>query len=114
MLSRMALEFAREINDHDWSDAPYRTDRAGHDRTVDNTQTGQLTLQETDYLKLNVGWVVAQVLMHEDPNLDIDEFAIACGLPRNITHRKDGHISGALAAGIRFNSETGLVADPGS
>lgn len=58
-------------------------------------------------------WVVAQVLMHEDPSLDIGEFAMACGLPRHLTHRKDGQISGALEAGIRFDSETGLVASPG-
>ena len=35
MLSRRALEFAAEISSHDWSDAPYRLDRAGHQRSKD-------------------------------------------------------------------------------
>jgi hypothetical protein len=29
-LSRPARELAAEINHHDWSDAPFRADRAGH------------------------------------------------------------------------------------
>lgn len=34
-LSRLAQEFAAEIANHDWSDAPYRTDRAGHQNSDD-------------------------------------------------------------------------------
>ncbi|WP_425862624.1 hypothetical protein [Arthrobacter sp. TWP1-1] len=112
MLSRIAQEHAREISNHDWSDAPYRADRAGHDRSSDHTSTQQLTQAETDTLKLNVMWVSAQVLMHADPNFDISEFAVACGLPRRITHNKDGRVSGALLAGIRFDD--GQVSSPGS
>lgn len=111
MLSRIAQEHAREIANHDWSDAPYRADRAGHDRTIDHTQGTQLGPQETDRVKMNVMWTTVQVLMHADPNLDILEFAVACGLPRNITHNKDGRPSGALLAGIRFDD--GQVASPG-
>lgn len=114
MLSRQAQEFAREISKHDWSDAPYRADRAGHDRESDHTTASQLTPEETDRVKLNVMWVTAQVLMHEDPNLQILEYAQACGLPRNITHNKDGRVSGALMAGIRFDHDSEMVASPGS
>jgi hypothetical protein len=32
-LSRLAEAFAAEICNHDWSDAPWRADRAGHDRS---------------------------------------------------------------------------------
>ncbi|GER23285.1 hypothetical protein NCCP1664_17810 [Zafaria cholistanensis] len=112
MLSRIAQEHAREIANHDWSDAPYRADRAGHDRTIDGRGTGkQLEPHEADIIKMNVMWVTAQVLMHEDPNLDITEFAVACGLPRHLTHNKDGRPSGALMAGIR--TDNGQVSTPG-
>lgn len=112
MLSRIAQEHAQEIANHDWSDAPYRADRAGHDRSIDNQGTRQLSDGETDTLKMNVMWVTAQVIMHSDPNFDIHEFAEACGLPRRWTHNRDGRPSGALLAGIRMVD--GRPAKPGT
>jgi hypothetical protein len=80
-LSRRAEAFAAEIRNHDWSDAPWRADRAGHDRSKDpNRGEWQLTLHETETVRLNVMWVVAQVLGYDDPNLDEYEFAEAAGV----------------------------------
>jgi hypothetical protein len=102
MLSRLAQEFAVEIANHDWSDAPYRLDRAGHHREDDSKAPASvLTLMQTDAVRTNVMWVVAQVLQHADPNLDLHEFAAACGVPRRITHNSDGRPSGTIGAGIR-------------
>ena len=103
MLSRLAQEFADEIRNHDWSDAPYRLDRAGHRRDVDHTGGPQLSPREADAVRTNVMWVSAQVLKHADPNLDLHEYAEACGVPRRITHNRDGQPSGAISAGIRFD-----------
>ncbi len=112
MLNRLAREFAAEIYNHDWSDAPYRLDRAGHDRASDRTTSPQLTTAETDSLRTNVMWVAAQVLKHADPNLDEHEFAEACGVPRSLTHTRRGHQSGVITAGIRTRG--GRVCKPGS
>ena len=38
MLSHIATAFADEISNHDWSDAPYRLDRAGHHREDDSNR----------------------------------------------------------------------------
>lgn len=112
MLSRLATEFAAEIAHHDWSDAPWRLDRAGHQRHTDTNRREQvLTDNETDRVRTNVMWVTAQVLKHLDPNLDLHEYATACGVPNSITHRKDGSKSGAIEAGIRFND--GAAYPPG-
>ena len=106
MLSRLATEFAAEIANHDWSDAPWRLDRAGHDRVTDSHRGDKcLTEEETDRVRTNVMWVTAQVLWHMDPNPDVHEFATACGVPRSITHRKDGKPSGGIVAGIRFDGD---------
>lgn len=113
MLGRLAQEFAAEIANHDWSDAPYRLDRAGHHRD-DDTNRGLDFLEnpeDVDRIRTNVMWVTAQVLMHSDPNLDILEYAEACGIPRWITHNRDGRPSGVLDAGIR--KRDGQVAKPG-
>jgi hypothetical protein len=81
-LSRLAEEFAAEIKQHDWADAPYRADRAGHDRTRDqekSSKTPVLNSDETEVLRLNVMWVTAQVLAHaERGNFDVVKFAQAC------------------------------------
>ena len=80
MLSRLAREFAAEIADHDWSDAPYRLDRAGHQRSFDSRPSpSRLEDVETDRLRTNVAWVVGQVLAYSDPNFDIDESALSLG-----------------------------------
>lgn len=114
MLSRLASEFAAEIANHDWSDAPYRLDRAGHRRCDDSPskQTVQLSPEETDSIRTNVMWVVAQVLKHSDPNLDLHEFAEACGVPRRITHRTDGSLSDAITFGLRWQEVRVVAEDP--
>lgn len=116
MLNRLAREFAAEIASHDWSDAPYRLDRAGHQRRRDSRRTAEsLNDQETDRLRANVMWVTAQVLKHADPNLDLHEYAAACGVPRSITHRTDGSRSGAITYGLRWDdAEATLAATPGA
>lgn len=98
-LSRLAQEFAAEIRNHDWSDAPYRTDRAGHNRALD-TNRGEriLTGPESDAVRMNVMWVAAQVLGHADLNFDEHEFAVACGV--NARDSRGGK-SGTITAGLR-------------
>jgi hypothetical protein len=99
-LSRLAEEFAAEIRNHDWSDAPWRADRAGHDRSRDsNSGKVQLTQNETDTVRLNVMWVTAQVLGHMDPNFDVYEFAEAAGV-NTLTPR--GEQSGHIRYGLRI------------
>lgn len=93
-LSRIAAEHAAEIRQHDWSDAPWRADRAGHDRRVDTHRGSQvLSTNETDFVRLNVMWTTAQVIAHNDPNFDIVEFAEACG----VAEKRPG----VLKAGLR-------------
>jgi hypothetical protein len=112
MLSRLARDFAAEINYHDWSDAPFRLDRAGHQRDHDgNRATKQLTPSETDYVRTNVMWVAAQVLSHMDPNLDIYEFAEWCGVNTRTSSGRPR--SGHIPAGLRMNHETHTVDRPG-
>lgn len=111
-LSRLAQEFAAEISNHDWSDAPYRLDRAGHDREADHTTGRVLSESETQAVITNVMWVTAQVLWHADPNFDVNAFATACGVPRSITHKKGGTLSGGITAGIR--QRDGIVCTPGT
>jgi hypothetical protein len=80
-LSRLAAQFAAEIALQDWSDAPFRADRAGHNRQFDtNRGPQQLDAGQTEILKMNVMWVTAQVLSYNDPNFDVNEYAKACGI----------------------------------
>lgn len=123
-LSRLAQEFADEIRAHDWSDAPFRADRAGHRRERDSnlvrcpdsdwTKNGCLDLIRTDCVRINVMWVVAQVLGHADPNLatmDIYEFAEACGVD---TRTPSGSPrSGVITAGLRREPGSERLAKPG-
>lgn len=109
MLSRIAREFAAEIANQDWSDAPYRLDRAGHKREWDSNRGSQvLTPEQTDAIRTNVMWVTAQVLLHADPNLDLHEYAEACGVPQRITRNRNGQPSGSIPAGIRLD-ENGVA-----
>jgi hypothetical protein len=112
-LSRLAREFAAEINNHDWSDAPYRCDRAGHRRENDPNSHGipQLNPRETAAVQMNVMWTVAQVLGHSDPNLDPYEFAEACGVDTRTPSGRPR--SGVIAAGLRIDHETGAYDRPG-
>ncbi|ERK72048.1 hypothetical protein [Leifsonia aquatica] len=114
MLSRLAAEFAAEIKNHDWSDAPYRTDQAGHSRLDDDEEQRSdqvLSDEETGRVKTNVAWVVGQVLLHADPNFDIREFAHACDLPRALRYGPNGQPSDAVLEGIRRDDD-GEVSTP--
>jgi len=105
MLSRAAREFAIEIAGHDWSDAPYRADRAGHQRAHDRRPSeGHLDPAETDCVRLNAMWITAQVLAHADPQFDVVEYAAACG----VQERRPG----ILRAGLRLDRD-GQVSAPG-
>ncbi|PZE31757.1 hypothetical protein [Curtobacterium sp. MCLR17_042] len=103
MLSQMAQDFAAEIAGHDWSDAPYRADRAGHQRSFDGKKrtAAQLSPSETEVVVINVMWVVAQQLASVDPNFNVHEFAEACGVARRFRLRTDGSASGAIPGGLR-------------
>lgn len=110
-LSRLAQEFADEIKNHDWSDAPYRYDRAGHDRARDTNAGSQvLSANEALCVKTNVMWVTAQVLRHRDSNFDVYEFAEACGIRTNTA---SGRRDGSILAGLRFTVD-GKPCRPGS
>ncbi|SKZ39448.1 Uncharacterised protein [Mycobacteroides abscessus subsp. massiliense] len=109
MLSRIASEFAAEIAYHDWQDAPWRLDRAGHQRDQESPSKRSekwLKADEAENVRTNVMWVTAQVLKHLDPNLDLHEYAEACDVPRRITHRSNGSRSDAIRYGIRGNGES--------
>ncbi|QKW15467.1 hypothetical protein [Verrucosispora sp. NA02020] len=113
-LSRLAQQFADEIRQHDWSDAPYRADRAGHNRADDARnypQLPQLEPHQTDLVRMNVMWVTAQVLGYNDPNLDVYEYAEACGVD---TRTRAGRPrSGSITAGLRTLVDGGY-ARPGT
>ncbi|MFC4122050.1 hypothetical protein [Nonomuraea zeae] len=104
-LSRLARHFAAEIKHHDWIDAPYRLDGAGHSRDLDTKKSQQaLEPDDAERVKVNVMWVTAQVLGHDDPNFDIVEFARACGIH---------HLSeGTLRYGARRNPDGSYMAPP--
>lgn len=104
MLNRIAREMAAEIASHDWSDAPYRRDRAGHQRSTD-AKRGDIVLDrdETETVRINVAWVTAQVLKHADPNLDLHAYLNACGVCRSVTHRTDGSRSDFVTFGLRWD-----------
>lgn len=115
MLSRDAQERADEIRLHDWSDAPWRIDRAGHSRASDSKSkltTKVLSVNETDNVRWNVVLVTAQPFINSDPNFKLTEFAIACGLPPSMTGTLTNP-NGGLDAGIRRNVDR-HVAKPGS
>lgn len=100
-LSRIAREHAAEIRNHDWSDAPWRADRAGHQRGDDRSHRMSehvLTKDEADCVRTNVMWVTAQVLAYQDPSFDVYEFAEACGVN---TRTRSGRRDGSIEAGLR-------------
>lgn len=112
-LSRLAREFAAEISYHDWSDAPFRLDRAGHQRDHDGHRATpeQLDSAQTDKVRTNVMWVVAQVLGHADPNFDVYEFAEWCGVNTQTTSGRPQ--SGHIAAGLRRSHAADAIDRPG-
>ncbi|MFD9067731.1 hypothetical protein ACFVZ3_40170 [Kitasatospora purpeofusca] len=99
-LSRIAAQQAAEIKQHDWSDAPYRADKAGHDRSMDGRQASseQLTPDQVVRLKMNVAWVTAQVLAYNDPNFSEHEYFQACGLE---SRNSNGRPSATVTYGLR-------------
>lgn len=101
-LSRIAAQLAAEIKLQDWSDAPYRHDRAGHDRETDRTTTQQLSPKETTAIKWNVAWVTGQVLGYNDPNFDEYEYFEACGIS---TRTNSGAIDGGVETGLRIRGK---------
>ncbi|MFM9877845.1 MAG: hypothetical protein ACKVOG_08360 [Rhodoglobus sp.] len=115
-LSRFAQELADEVRGHDWSDSPWRLDRAGHQWAQDRGKqiADPLDSRETDNVRTNVMWVMAQVLLHADPNFDVHEFATACGVPNRIVFNADGRRSGAIRTGLRIDHATGRAARPGT
>lgn len=80
-LSNIATKFAHEIRNQYWNDAPFRADKAGHQPEFDSprNRADDLSESEAESIRINVVWVVAQVLKSEDPNLDLLKFAEACG-----------------------------------
>jgi hypothetical protein len=112
-LSRFAQEFAAEISKHDWSDAPWRADRAGHDRSADSpnkiNDEHVLDVEETDTVRMNVMWVAAQVLGHADRNFDVYEFAEACGVKTTTSY---GRRNGGIESGVRMRE--GRYCRPGT
>ncbi len=111
-LSRLAQQFADEIRNHDWSDAPFRADRAGHRREFDSNRGPTVLPQEqTDTIRTNVMWVTAQVLGYNDPNFNPYEFAEACGVN---TRTRSGSLNGGIHAGLRIHHEDRRWARPGT
>jgi hypothetical protein len=110
-LSKLAQQFAAEIRQQDWSDSPYRADRAGHSREHDtNRGSATLTVDQTDTVRMNVMWVTAQVLGYNDPNFDVYEYAEACGVD---TRTRSGRPhDGGILAGLRMYD--GHYAIPGT
>jgi len=106
-LSRQAAEIAAEIRLHDWSDAPYRADRAGHQRSMDgnNPTIPQLSPDQTDVVKLNVMWVSAQALAYADPNFDVYEFAEACEVNPRFIYTNRGSKNGVISNGLRRDAD---------
>lgn len=109
-LSKLAQQFAAEIRQQEWSDAPYRIDRAGHRREHDSHRGETLTNDQTRFVRTNVMWVTAQVLGYNDPNFDVYEFAEACGVD---TRTRSGRPrDGSIQAGVR--EKDGQYAIPGT
>lgn len=103
-LSREAAEMAAEIQLMDWSDSPYRADRAGHSRERDGRRKTErvLTEQEVETLRLNVVWVTAQCFAYRDPNFDVYEYAAASGVPESLLRTRDGSRNGGIFYGLRW------------
>lgn len=102
-LSRLAAQFAAEIKQHDWSDAPFRADQAGHDRELHPTTEPQLEPRQTEKVRANAAWVTAQVLAYNDPNFNEHEFFRACGLD---WRRSDGSQDWGVTSGLRFEEDS--------
>ena len=115
-LSFLAAHLAAEINAHDWSDAPYRFDRAGHRRDRDSLARRSrqvLSAEETELVKANAAMVSAQVIGYlEGGEFDPHEFALMAGVARGIRLTSRGHRSGSIDAALR--TDNGRYDTPGS
>ncbi|MCR5977479.1 hypothetical protein GDN83_06950 [Gordonia jinghuaiqii] len=115
-LSFLAAHMAAEINAHDWSDAPYRFDRAGHRREKDTPSRRSglaLTADETQLVKANAAMVAAQVIGYlEGESFDPHEFALMAGVSREIRLTARGQRSGSIDAALR--KDNGCFDTPGS
>lgn len=109
-LSNIAKKFALEIRNHYWNDAPFRADKAGHHPDFDSLKNREddLSDHEAESIRVNVVWVVAQVLKSEDPNIDLLEFAEACGADENYLK------SGIMRYGLRGIDSEGFTESPES
>lgn len=111
-LSRIAREMAAEIAAHDWSDSPYRVDKAGHRREDDTGPKRSRNVLEEDQemrVRANVCFVTAQVLGHAGlitPG-DLAEYAAECGL--NVRINRVRAVPGWLHFGIRWTGENGAA-----
>jgi hypothetical protein len=110
-LSRLAAQFAAEINLQDWSDAPHRADKAGHRNEHDRPPAKRLSPEETDNIRKNVMWVTAQVLGYNDPNFDEYEYARACGVNTSTPSGRPN--SGEIRYGLRIDG-AGRYQRPGT
>jgi len=108
-LSELAQQFADEIRMHDWSDAPYIRHEAGHKRDPNST-SGRLDSDETNRVRTNVMWVVAHVLICNDPKVNLYEFAEACDV--GIRRPRDDKISKSIENGLR--RDHGCLHRPGT
>jgi hypothetical protein len=105
-LSPLAAHFGAEINAHDWRDAPFRFDRAGHRWETDTHRgTEVLPPDQVDCVKANVAAVVAQVLGYTEgaSSFDPHEFFLYAGVARDIRLTRGGRQSGAVTASLRIN-----------
>ncbi|WP_147312453.1 hypothetical protein [Thermomonospora umbrina] len=103
-MSRLAEQFAAEISNHYWGDAPYRADRAGHRPEDDHPSRRHepLPAPQADNIRMNVMWVVAQVLGYNDPNFDVYEFAEASGVD---TTTSTGRRNRGIEYGLRRDGD---------
>lgn len=115
-LSPLAAHLAAEINAHDWSDAPYRFDRAGHRRDRDSASRRSqkvLTPDQTELVQANAAMVVAQVVGYlEGESFDPHEFALMAGVARSVRLTARGQRSGSIDAALRKDHD--LYDTPGS
>ena len=94
VLSRIAREFAAEIAYRDWEEVAELGTGGG-----------------ANSIRLMVTAAVAQVLASCDPNLQVHEFARACGVPAALVESPDGARRSAIGDEIRW--DRGRIGRPG-
>ena len=107
-MNPLARSLADEIANHDWSDAPWRIDRAGHqfdDDPPSKRARRRLTPHEASWVRTNVMLVTAQALLQVDPSVDLYEYAEACAIPEHLLRNPDGSRCEIVQHGIRWNDD---------